>query len=87
MPGGVVTGFVVGGGVVPPGGVDGDVTVKLCGEYVVISDGSPSVKQAATTRPGTAGAFVGTVSVPLHDPFAATGMFDDIDSDVDVILT
>jgi hypothetical protein len=52
----------------------------------VTSEGSPFVKQAATTTPGSAGAFGGTVSVPLHDPFAATAIVDDRESDVDVIV-
>jgi hypothetical protein len=80
-----VDGPVVGVGTPTGGGAL--VTVKVFGAYVAVSERNPSVKQVATTRPGSAGAVAGTVTEPLHDPFAATGMLVDGESALDVILT
>jgi hypothetical protein len=74
-------------GVVPPTGAGALVTVKVLGAYVATSEGNPSVKQVATTTPGTAGAVAGTAIDPLHDPFAETGMFVENESAVDVTVT
>jgi hypothetical protein len=80
----VVVGGVVGGTVVED---DPFVTVNVCGVYVVVSDGRPLVKQAATTRPASGSVFAGTVNVPCQEPSAATGICVDSGSVVELIST
>jgi len=83
----VGVGMVVGGVAIVVGVASAPVTVKAWGAYVVSSDGHEFVKHAASTGPGTASAFGGTVNEPLHDPFAATGMFALSARVADVIVT